>query len=308
MIALVFPGQGSQYIGMGKNLNHTKYFDQANEVLGFDLKDLCFNGSIQELTLTKNTQPAILTHSISLLENLKTELPSLNFDYVLGHSVGEYAALVAAEVLTFKDALSSVRLRGEFMQKAVPESVGAMVALIKIPSSIIQKACDFVSKTESQVMIANFNEPNQTVISGHKEACQMAVDWLKENYDKPFRAIPLKVSAPFHSSLMKPAEHQLAKYFDNIHFNESTIKLITNIDSEINPVNTPGDVFLKKLTAQVSGSVLWVQSILKLPKNSMVLEVGPGKVLTGLISKIREDLKVINLDQENSIQQIKDIL
>lgn len=307
MVTLVFPGQGSQYVGMGKNLD-SDLFHQANEILNYDLKKLCFDGPMDELTLTQNTQPAILTHSIALLNQLKDEFPDLKIDTVLGHSVGEYGALVAADVLSFEDALNAVHLRGQYMQSATPVGVGAMYAILKVPAEIVDSACDVVSSANDNVMIANYNEPNQTVISGHKDACERAVTWLKANYLKSFRAIPLKVSAPFHSSLMKPAEEKLAPYFNSLRFNSNSVDVITNIDAMKNPVGTLGEVFQKKLTEQVCGSVLWKQSIAKLKSEAIVLEVGPGKVLNGLIKKINPDLKVISLDQENWVQEIKEIL
>lgn len=308
MIVIAFPGQGSQYVGMGQKLENLEYFDQANDVLGFNLKELCFNGPIEELTLTENTQPAILTHSFSLYKELTLNFPSLKIDLVLGHSVGEYAALVAANVFSFEDAIQAVHLRGKYMQAAVPKDVGAMIAIIKVPSDIVAKACTETSTADNRSMVANYNELNQTVISGHKEACSRAVEWLKQNHEQSFRAIPLKVSAPFHSSLMKPAEVKLAEHFKTISFNENQIAVLTNIDAEKNNIGTSGKIFKQKLTEQVSGSVRWQQSILKLPENSLIIEVGPGKVLTGLIKKIRSDIKVITLDTENSFEELKDYL
>lgn len=307
MVTLVFPGQGSQYVGMGKNLN-PDLFDKANELLNYDLKTLCFEGPIEELTLTQNTQPAIIAHSITLFNELKDEFPDLKIANVLGHSVGEYAALVAADVLSYEDAVSAVHCRGQYMQSAIPVGIGAMYAILKVPAEIVDSACDVVSNTNNQCMIANFNDPTQTVISGHKEACERAVNWLKTNYLKSFRAIPLKVSAPFHSSLMKPAEEKLAGYLNTIRFNSNSANIITNIDAKKNPSGTVGDVFQKKLIDQVCGSVLWKQSISKLDEDGLVIEVGPGKVLSGLIKKINPELKVIQMDQENWKNEIKDCL
>lgn len=310
-VTLVFPGQGAQYVGMGKNLESFESFNlfkKANEVLGYDLSKLCFEGPEEDLKLTKNTQPAIVTHSIVLFNILKKVLDDkgVEIEQVLGHSVGEYAALTAAGALSFEDAVKAVHLRGKFMQEAVPEGKGAMYAIMKVPGDIIKKACEEASD-DKKCMPANFNEPNQTVISGDAEACEKAVKWLEENYEGRFRAMPLKVSAPFHCSLMEPAQANLEKEFSNFTFKSNTIPYIANIDATKYDTLSPEKI-QKNLVDQVTGSVLWTQSIEKLSNDTLCIEVGPGKVLTGLIKKINPEIKVLNLDQEDFIAKIEEFL
>ena len=308
-VTLLFPGQGSQYVGMGKNLDHS-LFDKANAALGYDLKAIMFDGPEDDLKLTQNTQPAILNHSVALFHKVKTLLDSkgVKIDRVLGHSVGEYAALVAAGVLSLEDATKAVHLRGKYMQDAVPVGKGKMFAIMKVPADVIEQACKVSSQLNSEVMPANYNDPSQIVISGESEACLRAVKWLEENYKEPHRAVELNVSAPFHSSLMKPAADKLLAAFSEFKWNKNTLPYIANIDATEYAVGTETDKIIHNLYKQADGPVLWTQSIEKLPNDTLCLEVGPGRVLMGLVRKINKDIKVISLDKEESFNELAEIL
>jgi len=312
-VTLVFPGQGAQYVGMGKALEghpSAKFLDFANEALGYDLKNMMLNGPEADLTLTANTQPAILTYSIALYDKLWKILLNKNIaiDRVLGHSVGEYAALVAAKSLTFEDTVKAVNLRGTYMQEAVPAGMGKMIAVMKVPMDLIEKVCVECSTNGNEVMPANFNEPGQTVISGHAEACDRAVKWFEENYQEPYRCVELKVSAPFHSSLMKPAAQKLAAYFNTIEFKPTQTPYLANIDAKEYGIDTSGEIVKENLIKQVDSSVRWTQSIATLPDDSVCIEVGPGRVLMGLIRKINRNIKVISLDKEGAFETLQELL
>lgn len=308
-VTLLFPGQGTQYVGMGKNLDHA-LFDQANAVLGYDLKKIMFEGPEEELKLTQNTQPAILNHSVALFVKVKKLLDEkgVKIDRVLGHSVGEYAALVAAGVLTLEDATRAVHLRGKYMQDAVAVGTGKMFAIMKVPADVIEKACKAVSEFHSEVMPANFNDPSQIVISGEAKACLRAVKWLEENFKEPHRAVELNVSAPFHSSLMKPAADKLLAAFSEFTWRPNSIAYVANINATEYPAGTGTDVIIHNLYKQADGPVLWTQSIEKLPNDTLCLEVGPGRVLMGLVRKINKDIKVISLDKEESFNELVELL
>lgn len=308
-VTLLFPGQGSQYVGMGKNLDHT-LFDQANKALGFDLKTIMFEGPEDDLKLTQNTQPAILNHSIALFTKVNKLLVAkgVKIDRVLGHSVGEYAALVAAGVLSLEDATRAVHYRGKYMQEAVPVGRGKMFAVMKVPAQVIEEACKASSQLNSEVMPANYNDPSQIVISGESEACLRAVKWLEENFKEPHRAVELSVSAPFHSSLMKPAADKLLAAFSDFTWHPNSLPYIANIDAEEYKVGTGTDVIIHNLYKQADGPVLWTQSIEKLPNDTLCLEVGPGRVLMGLVRKINKDIKVISLDKEESFNELAEML
>lgn len=308
-VTLLFPGQGSQYVGMGKNLDHS-LFDKGNEILGYDLKKLMHEGPEEELKLTHNTQPAILKHSITLFHHLLPLLEKYNvkIDRVLGHSVGEYAALVAAGVLSPYDAIHAVHLRGKYMQEAVPVGAGKMFAILKVPADIIEQACSAVSLPGSEVMPANFNDPSQIVISGESEACARAVAWIAENFKEPHRAMELNVSAPFHSSLMKPAADKLKAAFTKFKWHENKIPYIANIDASEYSAGTNPETIINNLYHQAFGPVLWTQSIEKLPSDTLCIEVGPGKVLMGLVRKINKDIKVVTLDKDEALTELEELL
>jgi [acyl-carrier-protein] S-malonyltransferase len=288
---------------MGKDIGSPNTFDMANKVLDFDLKSTCLNGPEEELKLTQNTQPAIVAHSIALYKMLTPVLQNMNVkvDRVLGHSVGEYSALVAAGAINLADAIKAVHLRGTYMQEAVPSGIGKMYAVLKISSDIVEEACKAVSTEESQVMAANYNDDGQTVISGHAQACDNVVKWLKENCEQRHMCIELKVSAPFHSSLMLPAQKKLAAHLDTIKFNENAINYIANIDAKEYIVGTSPKLIKENLIKQVSGSVLWKQSLAKLSNDQYFIEVGPGKVLTGLNKKINKLFKTYTLDSTDGL-------
>jgi [acyl-carrier-protein] S-malonyltransferase len=312
-VTLLFPGQGAQYVGMGKALEgHSSFelFQKANNALDFDLRKMMFEGPEEDLKLTKFTQPAILSHSVALFKKVEELLNEKNIkiDRVLGHSVGEYAALVAAGGISFEDAVKAVHLRGKYMQDAVPEGKGKMFAIMKIPQETIEKACKEVSKTDSEVMPANFNEPNQIVISGEAQACDRAVKWFEDNWTEPYRAVELKVSAPFHSSLMKPAAESLEKAFADFNFTATTHPYIANIDAKEYEAGTNPETVKDNLIKQVDGSVLWTQSIQALPDDTICIECGPGRVLMGLIRKINRNIKVISLDKDGAFDELKELL
>lgn len=308
-VTLLFPGQGSQYVGMGQNLDHS-LFDLSDKTLGYDLKKLMFEGPEDELKLTHNTQPAIVAHSLTLFNKLLPILAKHNvkIDRVLGHSVGEYAALAAAGVFTQEEAVKAVHLRGKYMQEAVPVGMGKMFAILKVPANVVEEACRVSSTPGSEVMPANFNDPTQIVISGESEACARAVKWLSENFTEAHRAMELNVSAPFHSSLMKPAADKLKNAFSEFKFSKNDIPYIANINATEYATGTSKETIIENLYLQAYGPVLWTQSIEKLPSDTICLEVGPGKVLMGLCRKINKDIKVITLDREEAFAELEELL
>jgi len=275
--AFVFPGQGSQSIGMGKDLAE-KYLDQANGILGFDLKKICFEGPGAELKKTEITQPAILTVSIAAFESLKAKnspMPAA----VAGHSLGEYSALVAASALSFKDAVKIVNLRGKFMQQAVPLGEGAMSAIIGGENDKIKEIC----VQTGNVWPANFNSPGQVVISGKKASVEAAGAKIKEAGAK--RVIPLAVSAPFHCPLMQPAADNLKVELDKIEIKDAQIPVVANVTANyVAKASEIRDLLIK----QVTSPVLWEDSVKKMLADgiSTFVEVGSGKILSGLIKKI----------------------
>ena len=299
-IAYLFPGQGSQYVGMGKELtnNHPNakaLVELADQTLGFSLSDIMFNGPEETLKETQNTQPALLTTSYALYLTAKDQLPKA--DYMLGHSLGEYTALVAAGSLSFTDAVYLVHKRGEFMNQAVPNGLGAMAAVLGSTREVVEEACHQVVEV---VEPANFNSPGQIVISGSAEGVKKATDLLKTKGVK--KIIPLAVSGPFHSSLMKPAADQLKELLDDISFANSQSPVVQNVDAL---AKTDGNVMKDLLVNQVSSSVLWEDSIRYLVKEGVdtFIEIGPGKLLTGLVKKIKRDVSVYNIFDEISMQE-----
>lgn len=309
-VTVVFPGQGSQYVGMGNKSDLEKWFDKSVTTLGYDLKNLSFNGPEEELKLTQNTQPAIVTHSIALFEKLSHFLADkkVTIDKVLGHSVGEYAALVAAGSLAFEDAVKAVHLRGKFMQEAVKVGEGKMYAILRAPEQLVNEVCKQVSTSDCMVMPANYNEPSQIVISGHAKACDEAVKIFETNEEHRIRCVELPVSAPFHCLLMKPAADILSSHLDTITFNKLNIPYIANIDAKEYDIDTDPNKIRSNLVEQVCGSVLWTQSFENFSDDSIIIECGPGQVLKGLLRRINKNFKVIAMDSDAAIDELSKVL
>ena len=306
-VTVVFPGQGTQYIGMGSVFADHAHFGRANEATGYNLKKMMLEGPADDLKLTENTQPAIVTHSLMLFEKLKSLLDNKNIsiERVLGHSVGEYSALAAAGVLKFEDAVRSVHFRGKYMQEASPAGKGTMYAILKQPEALIREACEAATNSDESVSPANFNEPNQIVISGDKVACENAIRLMEQKSGGRVKAIELQVSAPFHCALMKPAELKLKSVLDGLSFSSPKIPYIANVDAKEYGSDTNPEMIKDNLLKQVCGSVLWTQSVQTLSDDTIIIECGPGKVLAGLIKKINPNLKVISLDSETGFSEVE---
>jgi [acyl-carrier-protein] S-malonyltransferase len=306
-VTIVFPGQGTQYVGMGKIFSDFAFFARVNTATGYDLKKLMLEGPAEDLKLTKNTQPAIVAHSLMLFDKLQDLLSKKNIQIqrVLGHSVGEYSALAAAGVMSFEEAVRAVHFRGKYMQEAVPEGKGAMYAILKQDEATIIEACEAASNSEEKVSPANFNEPAQIVISGDKFACERAIRLMEEKTGARVKAIELQVSAPFHCALMKTAELKLKNVLDEINFHKPQYHYIANIDGKEYSTETDPEIIKENLLKQVCGSVLWTHSIQSLPSDTTIIECGPGKVLAGLIKKINPNLKVLSLDTETGFSEVE---
>lgn len=308
-IAFIFPGQGSQQVGMGQDVSKQYavskvIFDLADERLGYSLSTLCFDGPEEELRLTVNTQPALLTTSIALYSAMKEELDCLP-DFVAGHSLGEYSALVAAEAIAFQDAVSVVQERGRLMEEAVPAGIGTMSAVLGMDREKLADICQTISREEARVELANLNCPGQIVISGHKEAVEEASKEAKANGAR--RVVPLSVSGPFHSSLMEPAAKQLAQTLQEIPFQKAKVPVVANISAQI--VEEP-DQIRQALVDQVVSPVLWEDTIRFLLEQGVdqFIEIGPGKVLTGLVKKVNRKVKTWNVDDVDSLKQVVEAL
>jgi [acyl-carrier-protein] S-malonyltransferase len=300
-LAFLFPGQASQYPGMGRELagNHPaarSVFDEADRALGFSVSELCFNGTEDALKLTANTQPAILTVSVAAYRVLAEN--GVEPAFVAGHSLGEFSALVAAGGLEFSDAVRLVRRRGEYMQSAVPEGVGAMAAILGLAPAQVAGICR--QAADGQVVApANLNSPEQTVISGHAEAVKRAVELASAGGAK--RAVILPVSAPFHSSLMQPAAQRLEADLRATAFHPLRVPLVNNADAEL---TTSGDEARESLIRQVTLPVRWEESVRELIEQGVntFVEVGPGRVLTGLLRQIDRSIHVFNVEDEKSLR------
>jgi [acyl-carrier-protein] S-malonyltransferase len=300
-IAFVFPGQGSQEVGMGRSLcersaSARAVFDRADRALEGDekpLSSLCFDGPVESLTLTENTQPAILTASIAALEALRERLPALSPTLVAGHSLGEYSALVAAEALSFEDTVRLVRLRGRAMQEAVPIGAGAMAAIMGLDPDAVSALC---AETQAAmpgrvVSPANFNAPGQVVIAGHADAVERASALASERNG---RAIPLKVSAPFHCALMQPAADRVRDALGSVTVRAPKTPVVANVDAT---ANTDAERVRSLLALQVAGAVRWEQSVRAMVDAGVTtfVEIGPGRVLAGLIKRIHRPATLLNV-------------
>jgi len=308
-VAFVFPGQGSQKTGMGKSWNDgfpvaREAFAEADAALGESLSGLCFDGPDERLQLTANTQPAILAVSVAIARVLAAE--GFHPDIVAGHSLGEYSALVAAKALDFGDALRTVRRRGELMQEAVPVGVGAMAAILGLDADVVREVAAAASQGDELCAVANYNSPEQTVIAGHKAAVERAMALAKERGAK--RALPLPVSAPFHSPLMRPAREGLAPTLAATRFADPAMPLVCNIDAV--PV-AGGDAARDALVRQVDGPVRWVESVRFMTEQAGVdrfVEVGPGAVLCGLIKRIAPQAKTLSLAEPTNLDALRDLM
>ena len=300
-IAFVFPGQGAQFVGMGKDIyenNETarQEFDKIFSSLSFDLKTAMFEGPEETLKKTKYTQPAIVAMSLVLEKLVRSK--GIKPDFVAGHSVGEYAAFGSGEFLTLSDAVKLTAFRGETMNEIAESVNGGMAAIIGMDS---EKIKEVLKTVDGIVEAVNFNEPKQTVIAGEKSAIEKACIALKEAGAK--RALPLAVSGPFHSSLMKPAGEKLKIEAEKYDFREGTAKLVANTTAEI--ISSPEEI-KKEIYAQSFGPVKWVDTVNRLKENGVdtIYEIGPGKVLAGLIKKIDKELTVININSLEDIEKL----
>jgi [acyl-carrier-protein] S-malonyltransferase len=300
--AFVFPGQGSQFAGMGKDVAERfptakRTFDEIDAALGFSISKLCFEGPDDQLRLTENTQPAILAVS-SAIHAVLVEKGAAKRDLVAGHSLGEYSAIVSVGGLTAPEAAAIVRQRGRFMQEAVPVGTGAMAALIGPSVEDARSICEEAAQGEV-VSVANINAPGQIVIAGTKSAIDRAIDVAKKRGVR--RAVPLPVSAPFHCDLMKPAEERLRPVLESANFKDLWTSLVSNVDAS--PIGTAHAV-RNALIRQVASPVRWVESVQKMISMGVrrFVEVGPGNVLTGLIKRIDANVELINVSDAASIE------
>lgn len=306
--AMVFPGQGSQAVGMLADLA-TQYpiveetFKQASDVLSYDLWDLVQNGTAEDLGQTQRTQPALLAASVAIFRVWQEKYPELKPSVMAGHSLGEYSALVCAGVLNFQDAIKLVELRGNAMQEAVPAGSGAMYAIIGLDNEAIIKACEQAATETGEIVSAvNFNSPGQVVIAGTKAAAEKAGELCKAAGAK--RALPLAVSVPSHCALMKPAAEKLAAALQNITLNQPLVPVINNVDVA---VESDADTIRNALVRQLYSPVRWTETVEKMAQDGIttLYEIGPNKVLTGLTSRIVKELSAQAVNDVASLEAVQ---
>ena len=307
--AMVFPGQGSQTVGMLAELAGDypivqETFKQASEVLGYDLWQLVQEGPAEELNKTWQTQPALLTASVAVYRVWQQKYPALKPEVMAGHSLGEYSALVCAGVLDFQDAVKLVELRGKLMQQAVPEGTGAMYAIIGLDNDAIINACKQAEQGEV-VSAVNFNSPGQVVIAGAKAAVERAAALCKEAGAK--RALPLAVSVPSHCALMKPAADQLSVSLESITFKAPVVAVLNNVDVK---AETDAVAIRNALVRQLYSPVRWTETVEKMAQNGVevLVEVGPGKVLNGLTKRIVDSLQAVSVNDVKSLDSVEEVL
>ncbi|WHI69439.1 ACP S-malonyltransferase [Staphylococcus epidermidis] len=298
-IAVVFPGQGAQKVGMASDLYNeeersTRVLNLAQETVDFDLLETMFTDNDGKLGETENTQPALLTHSVALLESLN----HLKVDYTMGHSLGEYSSLVASGVLSFEDAVRIVRKRGQLMARAFPNGVGGMATVLGLDYDDVDKICQTLSTKEQLIEPANINSPGQIVVSGHKSLIDELVKKGKELGAK--RVLPLAVSGPFHSSMMKVIEEDFANFINQFEWHNANYPVVQNVNAK---GETDAEVIKRNMVKQLYSPVQFIQSTKWLINQGVdhFIEIGPGKVLSGLIKKINRDVKI------TSIQTLEDV-
>nr|CRH04999.1 Malonyl CoA-acyl carrier protein transacylase (MCT) [Candidatus Magnetococcus massalia] len=309
-LAFLFPGQGSQAVGMGQGLKAlggeiSALFDEADEALGGGLTSLMFDGPEDQLTLTRNTQPALVLTAMAAYRLVQQETDAKP-DFVAGHSLGEYAAVCAAGGFSFADAVKLTRLRGDAMQQAVPAGVGAMAAMLNMEQAVVEAVCQDAEKESGKVCVpANYNNPAQIVISGHKEGVEKAVELAKERGAK--RCVMLPVSAPFHCPLMQPAADAMADALGKTEFADLSIPLVANVNAAI---TTDATTVRNQLVEQVTGSVRWEASIRTMLEQGVdrFVEIGTGKVLTGMMRRIDKSAKAVNVAGPEDLDNLKALL